>query len=41
MINGGVTIENINDTYIYDDVEIRTRYCYKTKDCYKIRSKNR
>ena len=28
MINGGVTIENINDTYIYDDVEIRTRYCY-------------
>ena len=30
MINGGVTIENVNDTYIYDDVEIRTRYCYKT-----------
>ena len=30
MINDGVTIENINDTYIYDDVEIRTRYCYKT-----------
>ena len=30
MINGGVTIENVNDTYIYDDVEIRTRYSYKT-----------
>lgn len=30
MINGGVTIENVNDTYIYDDVEIRTRYGYKT-----------
>ena len=28
MINGGVTIENVNDTYIYDDVEIRTRHCY-------------
>lgn len=30
MINGGVTIENVNDTYIYDDVEIRTRHGYKT-----------